>query len=207
MSCQPGIAGLEAPDEEGLVPVPHGELAEVLVLRCRAEQCRRLPTPEERLAGLCSVSRHGGGQLRAARCFVAVALEVKWGALVEIGRSGCVVEHLGSLWWDPMRFEVPDGAPERVYLRFAVYEADPRGSGRPKLIATAGATVHQLQRDAEDARGRGVPLPLRALTSSRGPGGADKVAEVAGRACGTLWIERCALLGFPPDEAEAAARR
>ena len=93
-------------------------------------------------------------------------------------------------WWDTMRLELPEGTPDRVYLRLAVYEAPSRAHSKPKLVATTGVTVQQLRERGlghGDARGRGVPLELRTLSA-------------AGRACGTLWMERCELLGFDVDE-------
>ena len=64
--------------------------------------------------------------------------------------------------------------------------------GKPRLVATAGATVGQI--DATrlgEKRGKGVPMQLTALGT---PGG-----EVAGRPCGLLWVERCELVGVPPE--------
>ena len=186
--------GIARPPLDGLVRVASGEDAETLVLRCRADSCRRPLTAEEKLNIFCT-SR------ASVKCFVTVALEVRWGALVEVGRSEARYEESAqSIWWEEMRLEIPEGTPERVYLRFAVYEAAHRGTkGKPRLIATVGATVHQIAHAMHDDR-RGVALALRSLGSAKG--GVD---VLAGKPCGTLWVERCELLGLPPPPPPAAA--
>ena len=177
--------------------VVSGEEADTLVLRCRAEGCKRQLTADERLQALCTVRG-------SVECYVTVALEVRWGALVEIGRSEARTDEMRSHWWDELQMELPEGTPERVYLRFAVYEKAARTGGKPKLVASTGVTVqqvHEMQRSG-DARGsRGVPLELRTMPLTRGG------EPTAGKPCGTLWIEMCELIGFDEEAARISSSR
>ena len=187
-SRSPGKLAPAAREPEPLPLVMSGEDAEFIQLHFRADGCRRALSAEEMLGALCATRG-------VHRCFVAVAVEVKWGALVEIGRTEVVHEEVQSLVWDGMKLELPEGTPDRVYLRFAVYESAARRGQQPKLVGTCGATVQQIS--DERVRGRGVPLQLRgALNTSFSSG-------VAGSKCGTLWIEACELIGFADEEPEA----
>lgn len=197
--------------------VESGLEADKLVIRCRADALRRSTGMGEDLLSRGVAALCGG---RTGSVFVAVSVELRWGALVELGRSEGRMEDHHTLWWEEMELELPDGLPERVYLRFAVYESLGRyahvdgtrlsgrdGGGvastggysqpRPKLIGMAGATVDELR--ANDARGRGAPLTIHAPPVGKG-------ARPVPR--GTLWIERCDMVGFvketpPPKPAEA----
>jgi hypothetical protein len=167
-----------------------GEEAERMVVRCRAEGIHRPLSAEERFAAFCSTNR-------VPALFVALAVELRWGSFVEIGRTEARVgESAGStIWWDESDLELPEGLPSSVYVRFSVYEdgGSCRGwggggaqAGRLRLVGHAGATVEGL-RTADDGRGRGVPLTIHA----------PPVRGGRPTARGTLWVERCELLLEP----------
>ena len=93
-----------------------------------------------------------------------------------------------SLWWEEMELEMPDGLPEKVYLRFAVYESPTwQRGGRPRLVGVDGTTMQHL-RQMTDPRGRGRPLQLSAPPTNN----LQEPPLRGGR--GTLWIERCQLV-------------
>ena len=63
--------------------------------------------------------------------------------------------------------------------------------------------MEELQESNDDRRGRGVPIELRTFD----PRAANDPGASSGRACGTLWVERCELLGeVRIAEPPAAAR-
>ena len=114
------------------------------------------------------------------RTFLVVSVELRWGALCELGRSDAVADER-SPQFDDMELELPDGVPPRAFLKFGLYEWNRHG--RHRLIGAAGAPVHELQ--PHDPRGRGVPLVLGAPPSTLRAPTAER---------GTLWVDRCELL-------------
>ena len=154
-----------------LVPAPRltADQADELILRCHADGLR--------------VSS-GLGEGKPSNPFVTVAVELRWGSLVEIGRAEPVAD--ANPWWEELCLELPDGVPARAYLRFAVYEW--QRSGRHRLIGVAGATIEQLH-DAEPG-GRGVALALR----STPPAATARRGYAVAPSRGTIWIERCELV-------------
>ena len=193
-----------------------GEDADRIILKCRADGLRQSVSVKEQLlsrglASLCTT--------RSSAIFVAIAVEMRWGALVELGRTESRVEEHQSHWWEEMELELPDGLAPRVYVRFAVYESSGRyatvnssrlsngggvgdfvGGGfhqpRPKLVGMAGATLQELK-DMRDTRGRGTPLTIHSPPASRDERPIPR---------GTLWVERADMVGFF-DEAEELAKQ
>lgn len=186
-----------------------GQDAERVVVRCRANGLRR---------GGWSVSEDA--RRINASLFVAVSVEMRWGSLVELGRSESRFSEDNGWCWEEMDFELPHGLPAKVYLRFAVYEGlsrfaaieSARGGGlsgratspgrnatgpqRPKLIGMAGATIEDLR--AEDRHNRGAPLMIHAPPTGR---------DARPLPRGTLWIERYDLVGEPlPPSKERHSR-
>ena len=174
-----------------------GDEANVLCVRLHAEGLRALADAVRALPGGQTL-----GKIYSSRHFVVVSVELRWGALVEIGRTQPSAVEAGSIWWDEQRFPLPDGVPPTVFVRFALYEWHKMPKPH-RLVGVSGASVEQLQ--PGDWRSRGVPLALRATPppSSSSAAGHEMMASTRG----TLWVERCELVLSredlrPPDEDE-----
>ena len=91
--------------------------------------------------------------------------------------------------------------------RYAMYESQAAKGTRHKLVGVAGATVQQLVEDA-DPRGRGVPLDLHAPPNKGSATSWLLPSSARHQSRGTLWIERCMLLGVeleaPPKTGKGA---
>ena len=175
-----------------LVPVPRllkGDEANVLCVRLHAEGLRALADAVRALPGGQTL-----GKVYSPRHFVVVSVELRWGALVEIGRTQPSAVEVGSIWWDEQRFPLPDGVPPTVFVRFALYEWHKMPKPH-RLVGVSGASVEQLQ--PGDWRSRGVPLALRATPppSSSSAAGHEMMASSRG----TLWVEHCELVSLPED--------